>query len=156
MKKTKWHGQAQGKKFEDRMCKQLDDEGVEYTREKIAHSKSTAKTTRGKFDLVIGDLCLELKTTKQNYLAYALYADAPRQSIKIKGHQVVALYKSYFTLGKRAGLLLEYRPNKPIFVPIHSFMSWACVTMEKSLKYEEAVKIGVEIDSIVELVRSEQ
>ena len=152
MKKTKWHGQAKGKEFEDRMCEQLDEAGIEYIREKVAHSKSTAKTTRGKFDLVIGNLCLELKTTQAKSLAYALYADDPRQNIKIKGHQVAALYKNYYTFGKQAGLLLEYRPNKPVFVQIKDFLEFTSESKGKSLKHADALLIGKEIDSIKEII----
>jgi len=150
MKKNKWHGQVKGKEFEDRICKQLDDAGIEYIREKIAHSKSTAKTTKGKFDLVIGDLCLELKTTQAKSLDYSL---DPNKKAKIKWHQLANLYKSYFTYGKRAGLLLEFRPNQAVFVDIKEFFTFATQGKAKSINYVNALLIGKEIDSILDIIK---
>jgi len=152
MKKNKWHASSTGKEFEDRICKQLDEADIFYVREKIGHSKSTAKVNRGKFDLVIGDLHLELKTTQKKSMSYCLYSESQKNS-NIKGHQVAALYKSYYTFGKRAGLLLEYRPNKAVFVEIKDFFKFACQSKAKSLKYADALLIGKEIDNITELVK---
>jgi len=150
MKKTKWHGQVKGKEFEDRICKQLDDADIEYIREKVAHSKATSKTSKGKFDLVIDDLCLELKTTQAKSLDYSLN---PNKKAKIKWHQLANLYKSYFTYGKKAGLLLEYRPNKAIYIDVKDFFSWAIESKTKSLSYENALLIGREIDSILDIIK---
>ena len=150
MNKNSWHGQTKGKEFEDRICKELDDAGIEYIREKVAHSKATAKTSKGKFDLVIGDLCLELKTTQAERLDFSL---DPKKKAKIKWHQLANLYKSYFTHGKRAGLLIEYRPNKAIYVEIKDFFTWAIQSKAKSLSYANALLIGKEIDSILELIK---
>jgi len=150
-KRNKWHSSSTGKAFEDRICKELDELGIEYIREKIAHSKSTAKTNRGKFDLIIGDLRLELKTTQKKSLSYSIYSECEKNT-NIKGHQVAALYKEFFSRGKTAGLLLEYRPNKAIYVDIKDFMAWAIQTKAKSLNYANALLIGKEIEHIKELI----
>jgi len=150
MKKNKWHGQVKRKEFEDRICKQLDDAGIEYTREKVAHSKATSKTSKGKFDLVIGDLCLELKTTQAKSLDYSF---DPNKKAKIKWHQLANLYKSCLTYGKRAGLLLEFRPNQAIFINIRDFFAFAIQSKGKSINHASALLIGKEIDNIKEFLK---
>ncbi len=151
MKKTNWHGSATGKEFEDRICDELDKLGIEYIREKVAHSASTAKREKGKFDIYIPvpGICLELKKTSKDNLDFAL---DPNKQSKIKWHQIAALYRAYFTEGKKAGLLIKYSENKPIFVPIQAFMVWTTETKRKSINREIALEIGREIDHIKELI----
>lgn len=151
-KKNNWHGSNTGKTFEDRICKELDELGIEYTREKIAHSKATAKTRRGKFDIRLhSGMCLELKTTGKKTIDYCLYAEGPRD-VKIPGHQLTALYKEYFTKGNFAGLLIEFRPHKPIYIAVFDFYKWVIANHRKSINRSIALSIGVEIEHIKEIV----
>lgn len=152
-KRHNWHSSHKGKEFEDRICEQLDELEIEYMREKIAHSKSTSKTNRGKFDLRILNpkIVMELKSRGTKSISYCLYADDPGNP-NIKGHQLTALYKEYYTNGIEAGLLLEFRPHKAIYVPIMNFYKWACSATRKSITREIALNIGKEIDHIKELI----
>jgi len=150
-KKNKWHGSHTGTVFQTKITNQLDELGTEYTEEKIAHSKATAKTNRGKFDIRLINWCLELKTTKETSISHSLYSE-DEKSVKIKGHQLTALYKEWFTKGNEAGLLLEFRPNKPIFIHIKDFYKWATQTSRKSINRAIALEIGKEIEHIKELI----
>ena len=150
-KKNNWHGSHTGSKFQEMVCNQLNELGIEYTEEKIAHSKATAKTRRGKFDIKFLNWCLELKSTAKTSLDFCLYSEE-KKSVKIHGHQLTALYKEWFTNGKESGLILEFRPHKPVFVHIKDFYKWAIQTPRKSINRATALNIGKEIDHIKELI----
>jgi len=157
MKKPKYrNGQEEGAKFEDSQCELLDAAGIDYERERLAHSKHTAERSKGKCDIIVEKECyLELKSVEKNSMGYKLNPSGPSKGIIIKAHQIAFLYKKWFTEGKEAGLLLEYRPHKPVYVRIEDFYKFVAQSTAKSITYYDACIIGCEVDSVLDIIRSE-
>lgn len=149
MKKNNWHGQNQGKVFEKKIIAMLQNQNLEYKKEIVAHSKRTSKRNSGEFDLIVnGDTCLELKTTQKKSLSFSLNE---KKSADIKFHQLAALYKEFFTNGKKAGLLLEYRGIGIYYVDIKNFLVWVSDTSKKSITHAVASEIGVKVECIKDI-----
>lgn len=155
MKKPKYrNGQEEGAKLEDSQCELLDAADIDYVRERLAHSKHTAERSEGKCDLIINkEYFIELKSVGKNKMGYKLNVNGPKKGIIIKAHQLAFLYRQWYTHGKEAGLLLEFRPLKPIYIRIEDFYRFAMNSEAKSITYYDACIIGREVDSILDVVR---
>lgn len=152
-KRTDWNGAVTGRTEEDKVCDDLDNAGIKYKREHVAHSNATAKRGHGEFDIDIMDqMFIEVKSVGKNSMSYSLDPNKKQKGLVIKTHQLQSLYKKWFTEGKEAGLYFIFRPLKPIYVRIEDFYKYAIESTTKSITYYDSRIVGREVDGIMDIV----
>lgn len=108
MKRKPWLSSYTGAEAESIVTASLESLNLRFTKEKIAHSKSTAKTSKGLFDYRIHlqdyDHCIEVKS-RQTSISIP---NAKNSNPNIKPHQLKAL-REEIEKGNKAGFLLNYR-----------------------------------------------
>lgn len=148
MKRKPWLSSHTGSDAESLVTSSLENLNYRFTKEKIAHSKSTAKTSKGLFDyrvhLADCDHCIEVKS-RQTSISIP---NGVNRNPNIKPHQLKALREER-AKGNKVGLLLNYRlknSSEWIYLSLESFDKLILDNYPvNSINYQLAQSYGVSI-----------